>query len=467
MATSRQFTYATTTPPTGTTKTGSLWVGTPTSTERYDLNYDGKIWWMGPDEDNKYIIGKDVPTADWPAKGDTPPYPQDSGSVRFWGSTDNEGAFVTRVNTLPARQGEPDFDDGTQCAIWLDANGYWTNWESPLAQQFFATFQLYTTPGGSSYYQNYLDYSFTQDKMFGWNDSMGSARGNGIWDDISNISQNTKYIVSQSAQYLPTISSAGVGAMDFDRNDAYLNTGTHLLKYNIDTETATSKVSTVHGTSNNQTRRPVFESSTDKVFVPLGQYVDIFNTDNLAYSGSINMAVVANNVAGIGIANTDDDEILFADSSGVTIFNPNTLATIGSGSISGMDRLGNGIYNTAAGKYYIGGEGTNGKPKIAVIDASTYVVTVVEISEGGGANNNSATSIALDTVRNSIWCMNDDRKIARLNCSDNSVTHYNTTFSGTWYAVMPYVINDRLFIGTRVNNNSGKVYKLSTVITDG
>jgi hypothetical protein len=63
--------------------------------------------------------------------------------------------------------------------------------------------------------------------------------------------------------------------------------------------------------------------------------------------------------------------------------------------------------------------------------------------------------------------MNDDRKIARLNCSDNSVTHYNTTFSGTWYAVMPYVINDRLFIGTRVNNNSGKVYKLSTVITDG
>ena len=59
MATSRQFTYATTAAPSGTTKTGSLWVGSPTSPERYDLNYGEKIWWMGPDEDNRYIIGKD------------------------------------------------------------------------------------------------------------------------------------------------------------------------------------------------------------------------------------------------------------------------------------------------------------------------------------------------------------------------------------------------------------------------
>ena len=63
--------------------------------------------------------------------------------------------------------------------------------------------------------------------------------------------------------------------------------------------------------------------------------------------------------------------------------------------------------------------------------------------------------------------MNDDRKIASLDCSDNSLTHYNTTFAGTNFAVMPYVLNDKLFIGTQVDNNSGKVYKLTTVINNG
>ena len=100
MPTTRAFTYATTSPPSGTTKTGSLWVG-PTTDQgiRFDENYGSKIWWMGPDEDNRYVIGKDVPTEDWPAKGNIPPYPHDSGSVRFWATSgENDGEFVTLVN---------------------------------------------------------------------------------------------------------------------------------------------------------------------------------------------------------------------------------------------------------------------------------------------------------------------------------------------------------------------------------
>ena len=38
MATSRQFTYSTTSPPSGTTKTGSLWVGTQVN------NNSGKVY---------------------------------------------------------------------------------------------------------------------------------------------------------------------------------------------------------------------------------------------------------------------------------------------------------------------------------------------------------------------------------------------------------------------------------------
>ena len=467
MATSRQFTYSTTSPPSGTTKTGSLWVGTPTSPERYDLNYGGKIWWMGPDEDNKYIIGKDIPSSDWPAKGDIPPYPHYSGSVRFWGSADNEGAFVARVNSLPARLGQIPFDDGTQCATWLADNGYWTNWESQPPGQYYATFRLHNGPGSGNYSEPYLDYSPSEDKMVGWNEDMSNTRSNGVWDDISNISQNDLYIVSESSQYLPSSANSGTGMICFDGSNGYLNTGTHLVKYNMSTNTATSKVSTVHGAASNQKRRPIFEPSTDKVFIPFGQYVDVFDTATLSYSDSINMSTVSSYNAGIGLVNTDDDEVLFANSAGFTIFNPDTLAVIATGAISGGGSLTNGRYNPSTGKYYIGGNGSNGKPKIVVINASNNTSTTITIAEGGGANNNTSTSIALDTVRNFIWCMNDDRKIASLDCSDNSLTHYNTTFAGTNFAVMPYVLNDKLFIGTQVDNNSGKVYKLTTVINNG
>jgi hypothetical protein len=471
MATSRQFTYGgTEAAPSGTTKTGSLWVGTPNSPERYDLNYGGKIWWMGPDEDNRYIIGKDVPTSDWPAKGNTPPYPHNSGSVRFWDTTaEDEAAFVARVNTLPARQGETPFDDGPQCATWLSESGYWTNYNAPEPGPFFASFRLFDSPTSNIYTEKYLDYCPTEDKMFAWNESMfnQNARGNGIYENISNITQNTTYIVSESNQYLPVISNSGAGMMCFDGSDGYLNGGTHIVKYNVANDTATSKVSSVHGTTNYKTRRPTFESSTNKLFVPYGQYIDIFNTSTLAYSGSINIATYNIPSIGIALTNTDDNEILLAGSGKFLIINPNTHATVNQGTYSNISGLVNGRYNSAEGKYYISGQGSNNKPKILIIDASTYAVTVVEISESGGVNNNTTTGMALDTVRNAIWCMNDDRKIAKLDCATNSVTHYDTTFAGTNFTVMPYVINDRLLIGSQVNNNSGKVYKLTTVISNG
>ncbi len=469
MPTTRAFTYATTSPPSGTTKTGSLWVG-PTTDQgiRFDENYGSKIWWMGPDEDNRYVIGKDVPTEDWPAKGNIPPYPHDSGSVRFWATSgENDGLFVTLVNGI---RGESiPFDDVFQATDWLNTNGYWTNFILPPQNQYFATFRLFDRPISNIYTEKYLDYCPTEDKMFVWNEEMfnQNARGNGIFEDISNISQNDLYIVSKSEQYLPVISNSGVGMMCFDGSDGYLNGGTHIVKYNVANETATSRVSSVHGATNNKTRRPTFESSTNKLFVPYGQYVDIFNTSTLAYSGSINMAVYNISSVSIALTNTDDDEILLAGSGKFLIINPDTHATVNQGTYSNMSGLVNGRYNSTEGKYYISGNGSNNKPKILVIDASTYSSTTIEISEGGGSNNNPTTGMALDTVRNAIWCMNDDRKIAKLDCATNSVTHYDTTFAGTNFTVMPYVINDKLFIGSQVKNNSGKVYKLTTVISNG
>ena len=136
--------------------------------------------------------------------------------------------------------------------------------------------------------------------MFGWNEDMNNVRGNGVFENISNIAQNDLYIVSESNQYLPTLSNSGPGMMCFDGSNGYLNTGTHILKYNVSNDTVISRTSTSHGVSDNRRRRPIFESSTSKLFVPYGQYVDIFNTSTLSYSGSINMATSATNAAGLG-----------------------------------------------------------------------------------------------------------------------------------------------------------------------
>ena len=108
---------------------------------------------MGADEENKYIICKDVSTSDWPTQ--TPE--GDIGSVRFWGSAKTDSAFVLRVNTLPARAGLIPLDDVFECKDWLDTNGYWTNFSIPTPppgdRQRFAIIDFYRNPSslGSGY----------------------------------------------------------------------------------------------------------------------------------------------------------------------------------------------------------------------------------------------------------------------------------------------------------------------------
>ena len=87
----------------------------------FSENPGGKTWWMGPDESNRYIIAKDVPTEDWP----TPL--GNIGNVRFWGSTKTDNAFISMSNALPARDGQSNFTDISSAYGWLITNGYWTN----------------------------------------------------------------------------------------------------------------------------------------------------------------------------------------------------------------------------------------------------------------------------------------------------------------------------------------------------
>ena len=117
MATTTPFTYNNGTYIQGTEQIGDLSIGL--LSQDYSNNPGGKTWWMGPDEDNIYVIGKDVPTEDHP----TPL--GNIGSVEFWAtSTRSDSEFISLTNNI----GGQSFTTTTECLNWLSTNGFWTNY---------------------------------------------------------------------------------------------------------------------------------------------------------------------------------------------------------------------------------------------------------------------------------------------------------------------------------------------------
>ena len=162
MAKARPFTYNPSTQIEGNAQIGNLAYGAlnPTNSgPNYSGNPGGKKWWMGPDEElNKYYIGKDVPTMDHP----TPVPEGDIGSVRFWSSAKNDSAFITRVNTLPARVGQTPFTTVFECLTWLTNNGYWTNYPTSNTSYQFpydAQIKFVQVPSTGS---NGIDYTWDE-----------------------------------------------------------------------------------------------------------------------------------------------------------------------------------------------------------------------------------------------------------------------------------------------------------------
>ena len=101
----------------GTEQIGDLAIGL--LPEDYSSQPGGKVWWMGPDEDNKYVIGKDVPTMDHP----TPL--GNIGSVEFWATnTEDDSEFINLTNYL----GGQTFTTVSSSLSWLRTSGYWSNY---------------------------------------------------------------------------------------------------------------------------------------------------------------------------------------------------------------------------------------------------------------------------------------------------------------------------------------------------
>jgi len=132
MATTRPFSYnPLQSTITGTTNLGTICIGVA------DLDYatrpGGLTWWMGPDEDNSYVVCKDVPAGNFP----TPL--GNIGNVQFWKCTNTDLAFKDMVATISGTAQA----SASAASDWLASNNYWTNRNPYLAGLYKTTYSGY------------------------------------------------------------------------------------------------------------------------------------------------------------------------------------------------------------------------------------------------------------------------------------------------------------------------------------
>lgn len=132
MPTTRPFSYNPTSASiTGTTNVGTLCIGV--SALNYSANPGGLTWWMGPDEDNSYVIAKDVSTSDFPTPlGNV-------GNVQFWRCANNDTEFVKLVNIISGSTQS----SASAAQSWITTNNYWTNRNPYLAGLYKTTYSGY------------------------------------------------------------------------------------------------------------------------------------------------------------------------------------------------------------------------------------------------------------------------------------------------------------------------------------
>ena len=124
MSTARPFAYNTGSQIAGTTKVGSLTVGTPTSGFTSSPQF-----WNGPDEDLGYVIAV-------PVSGNTQPTPVSGvrASVGFYRTNDfNENSFISLSQYVSNQYGTPQtFSSGNDASVWLTTNGYWNSYPASI-----------------------------------------------------------------------------------------------------------------------------------------------------------------------------------------------------------------------------------------------------------------------------------------------------------------------------------------------
>lgn len=121
MALTTPFAFNTGSTISGTEQVGNIAIGI--TEQDYSSNIGEVKWWMGPDENVGFIIVHEVVPPTQPT-----PVGVNAG-VGFWRSKllTNQ-SFLDLCNVIPPRQGMAPFTNPITAKLWLNQNGYYTNW---------------------------------------------------------------------------------------------------------------------------------------------------------------------------------------------------------------------------------------------------------------------------------------------------------------------------------------------------
>tara|TARA_R110002167_G_C12636282_1_gene648007 strand:- start:114 stop:1595 length:1482 start_codon:yes stop_codon:yes gene_type:complete len=493
MANTRPFTYNNGSTISGSNQIGDLAYGDLNDVNNgpnYDNNPGGKKWWMGPDEDSRYIIGKDVSTSDWP----TPVPEGDIGSVRFWAtSTENDTQFIGLTNSV----GGNSFSTTAASWSWLTLGGYFTNYPRPANSSERAQLKVYKNESNpTSYGANRIDFSTTQDTAYFYRTSTGATEtwgNNGIafYPNVSNIVIGDSISISGSGAYLPTVTNSdnntrgrGTFAIDNSDNRLYVNAGDTAIQYNISNNTAVANVKLTGASTTDNAYKPTHSDNQNKLFLPQLDKIRIVNTTNMTYSTSDDIDVETDfgKTMALAIADNDNDRVLCAGDGYFIIVDATDNSVAYSSSISGgvIDNAaaipGFGVHVSSENAYFmncgifIGPTTGDNIPYILKIsDSSPYTQTLYSLDNRAVPSPstwNTYTSVSYDSTNNYIWAMNTERDICYLDIDAGTITHTDITFRGSSTAIAPFVTsNSGLWIGTNTNNNTVKMYDTRLILS--
>lgn len=218
---------------TGTTISGTEQVGNlavATSEQDYSGNIGGVKWWMGPDESLGYIIAHDVipPTQPSPV-GVT-------AGVGFWRSKllTNQ-SFLDLCNVIPPRRGMTPFTNPINAKIWLQDNGYYTNWgQNVLGGYPYTLVQLpYNRPTSGK--TIFLEFD-TPGKFTGTTDANDISDSGVYWDwfDANGVDRSSYYSqITSIGNFHVSFEQYGISAIYSGYQTSFVLSETHQdVEYN-------------------------------------------------------------------------------------------------------------------------------------------------------------------------------------------------------------------------------------------
>jgi len=470
MATTTPFTYNNGTHIQGTEQIGELAIGL--LSQDYSNNPGGETWWMGPDEDNVYVIGKDVPTQDHP----TPV--GNVGSVEFWTTTTRDDSqFISITNRL----GSNSFTTVNESINWLSSSGYWTNYtdingQTLISQSSWDMKQNSSIKDVVPYYgsifdsdrelfissvyraQNALSTPFLPYLLSSSDIPLsGETTFNTPWTGTNEYFVNEGILASDGLfgyYYLSHNTSSNHLYSLYGETFYNLDSSNRgIAKWDLNTRNLIDEVDFKDDFNEALTNAliPTYCPGNDKVYVT-GQFeVGGYNARNeiQIFSGSslsTNREIITS-PGGIGriYSSTDDSgKILWINGGGSTsrwyIISGSSFTHTGTRTTSTTNSMNAGggwqaAYSKTSKKFYAMGIKPTGVGEeiayILVVDPFNLTSQVIDYGATDTINQNVGGGCVWDANRNCIWTLDLDGKLFAIECGGDTIVKSDITLSGT------------------------------------